>query len=581
MYDSQGNFSYRQDNLTGHLEILEYDALNRLTNWNIYLNENLQQQNSLTYDAITGNITTKSDIGDYTMSYGANGKPHALTSISGIPDNFPTNNLNVTYTDFKKIKTLTEDDKFYELTHGVDDQRSKSVYKLNDIPQSTHYYTGNYEELTDNLGNTRKIHYLSGGAILIHENNTETMYYGYSDNLGSLIALANESGTVVERYAYDPWGNRRNPNDWTQADTRASFILDRGYTGHEHLDAFSIINMNGRVYDPLTASFFSPDPYIQAPGNWLNYNRYSYCLNNPLVYTDPSGEFFFLIPHIGWSKSGGLSIGVTAILGIPGIASVQAGVGYSFKSNDFSATVGATAAFNTVYASYSTQSGFSAGWAAGLSPQMGFPVSTNFTSVGVNYNITHDSWSGNLSAWSVDKNGWTFNPSVSVMVYPEHTTNFVRGQGFRSNNQVLSRFVVNGQQQKALDYFGFKGDYDAGLGAGGQYDSQYDCISYGKSAFDSYDHLLSVYKEETFHQKDFLIYKSKAPSNIEDLHAYEEWRAQMYLYKGQGLYSNSGVNWKQRINMYGNIAGVYNTLLNPDLFQSKWWHFIYKIPRRW
>jgi hypothetical protein len=104
------------NNITGYKEIFEYDNLNRLINWDIYQNNTLQQQNSLTYDAISGNITTKSDIGDYTMSYGTNGKPHALTSILGIPDNFPTNNLNVTYTDFKKIKTLTEGDKFYELT---------------------------------------------------------------------------------------------------------------------------------------------------------------------------------------------------------------------------------------------------------------------------------------------------------------------------------------------------------------------------------------------------------------------------------------------------------------------------------
>ncbi|GHV59581.1 hypothetical protein FACS1894182_13890 [Bacteroidia bacterium] len=411
------------------------------------------------------------------------------------------------------------------------------------------------------------------------------IYYICRDYLGSIThVISTGSGTAVQQeLSYDAWGRLRNPS--TQVaytpGNEPELFLGRGYTGHEHLTQFGLINMNARLYDPALGRFLSPDPYVQAPDFTQSFNRYTYCLNNPLLYTDPSGEFFFLIPHIGWSKSGGLSIGVTAILGIPGIASVQAGVGYSFKSNDFSATVGATAAFNTVYASYSTQSGFSAGWAAGLSPQMGFPVSTNFTSVGVNYNITHDSWSGNLSAWSVDKNGWTFNPSVSVMVYPEHTTNLVRGQGFRNNNQVLSRFVANGNQQGALDYFGFKGDYDAELGAGGQYDSQYDCISYGKSAFDSYDHLLSVYKEETFHQRDFLIYKSKAPSNIEDLHAYEEWRAQMYLYKGQGLYPNSGVNWEQRINMYGNIAGVYNTVANPNLFQVKWWYSIYKIPRRW
>jgi len=58
---------------------------------------------------------------------------------------------------------------------------------------------------------------------------------------------------------------------------------------HEHLDAFGIINMNGRVYDPLTAQFLSPDPFVQSPDNWVNYNRYGYCLNNPLIYSDPSG----------------------------------------------------------------------------------------------------------------------------------------------------------------------------------------------------------------------------------------------------------------------------------------------------
>ena len=135
--------------------------------------------------------------------------------------------------------------------------------------------------------------YLSGGAIyIVHNDLIGMFYYGYYDYLGSLIALTNEAGTVVERYAYDPWGKRRNPDDWTQADNRDSRLVNRGYTGHEHIDQFGIINMNGRVYDPLTASFFSPDPYVQAPDNWLNYNRYSYCMGNPFRYTDPSGCLF-------------------------------------------------------------------------------------------------------------------------------------------------------------------------------------------------------------------------------------------------------------------------------------------------
>ena len=133
------------------------------------------------------------------------------------------------------------------------------------------------------------LNYLSGGSQLVNLNGVETLYYGYTDNQGSLIALTDASGNVVEKYAYDPWGARRNPNDWTQSDSRTSFINNRGYTGHEHLDMFNIINMNGRVYDPLTAQFFSPDPVIQSGSDWKNYNRYSYCMNNPTRYTDPVG----------------------------------------------------------------------------------------------------------------------------------------------------------------------------------------------------------------------------------------------------------------------------------------------------
>ena len=149
----------------------------------------------------------------------------------------------------------------------------------------------NYEEITDSLGVVKKIHYLRSGAILVIAGSTETLYYGYYDHLGSLTALTNEAGSILERYAYDPWGNRRNPANWTQSDGRSTWLLNRGFTGHEHLDAFGIINMNGRVYDPLTAQFFSPDPYVQAAGDWVNYNRYAYCFNNPLIYTDPDGEF--------------------------------------------------------------------------------------------------------------------------------------------------------------------------------------------------------------------------------------------------------------------------------------------------
>jgi RHS repeat-associated protein len=117
----------------------------------------------------------------------------------------------------------------------------------------------------------------------------DTMYYIHKDYLGSYDVITDEQGNVLERLSFDPWGRRRNPTDWTYNSVPSSRLFDRGYTGHEYLDIFGLINMNGRVYDPWLGRFPSPDPFVQAPGNNQSYNRYSYCLNNPLKYTDPSG----------------------------------------------------------------------------------------------------------------------------------------------------------------------------------------------------------------------------------------------------------------------------------------------------
>jgi len=76
----------------------------------------------------------------------------------------------------------------------------------------------------------------------------------------------------------------------------------RGYTCHEMIPEFTLINMNGRIYDPQLCRFLAPDRFVQAPGNSQSFNRYSYCLNNPLRYVDPSGHKFkwsYLIPVYG------------------------------------------------------------------------------------------------------------------------------------------------------------------------------------------------------------------------------------------------------------------------------------------
>jgi RHS repeat-associated protein len=67
--------------------------------------------------------------------------------------------------------------------------------------------------------------------------------------------------------------------------------FDRGFTGHEHLDQFGLINMGGRMHEPLVHRFLSSDLGPMEPDNTQSYNMYSYCMNNPLKYIDPTGWF--------------------------------------------------------------------------------------------------------------------------------------------------------------------------------------------------------------------------------------------------------------------------------------------------
>jgi RHS repeat-associated protein len=100
-----------------------------------------------------------------------------------------------------------------------------------------------------------------------------------------------------ERQSFDAWGERRHGENWSNlhltdsANRRTSAMdFDRGFTGHEMLDDFGLVHMNGRIYDPEIGRFLSPDPYVQVPEYSQNFNRYTYVLNNPLSYTDSSGH---------------------------------------------------------------------------------------------------------------------------------------------------------------------------------------------------------------------------------------------------------------------------------------------------
>lgn len=223
--------------------------------------------------------------------------------------------FNTTFGNMTKRKGLISPETYkgLSITYGPDQQRVKTVYQDNSSTLLSKYFAlGMYEKEVHVTNGTREFYYIhtpSGlSAILESKSSGDELHYIHTDILGSYDVITNASGTVEERLSFDPWGRRRSVATWDYNNVPTTFLFDRGFTGHEHLDDFGVINMNGRVYDPLLAMFLSPDNYVQSPENTQNLNRYAYCLNNPLIYTDPDGEWFFsVLFSLGGAWFGGAS----------------------------------------------------------------------------------------------------------------------------------------------------------------------------------------------------------------------------------------------------------------------------------
>jgi RHS repeat-associated protein len=197
-----------------------------------------------------------------------------------------------------------------EIAYDPDQQRVKNTFKENGTTTKIKYYTPGYEK-DSTTSVTRQIYYINCPYGLVAINirqkvngvERDSLYFVDTDHIGSILALIRNNGSQAAEYSYDEWGRRRRPSNWNLYDSIPDLgFIDRGYTGHEHYDQFGLIDMNGRVYDPTIGRFLSPDPVIQSPDYTQNYNSYSYCLNNPLRYSDPSGFSAYSDP---WTQQDG------------------------------------------------------------------------------------------------------------------------------------------------------------------------------------------------------------------------------------------------------------------------------------
>jgi RHS repeat-associated protein len=354
-FDQAANLRMRKDRspdvngVGGIREEYGYDSLFRLTQMRQYkpsepgtASPTLTQNYS--YDGF-GNLLSKGGgFSTYcynTQSPGAdpcagvsNALPHAAKRVvvNGLARDYAfnenghvvsaTNSMYDTVTWFvsNNARRVSKGGKFTEFWYAPSRTRYRQhLHRASGDTQTTIYVGGLYEKLSRIQGSATTVehtHYVRAGSTVIALAKRQRagsgpagafeLRYLHRDQLGSVVALTDAVGRLLERSGFDPWGKRTsyqtwspvNPGQYTLGGTGAAgetggmSSTKRGYTGHEHVDELGFVHMNGRIYDSELGRFFSPDPTTQFPESTQGFNRYAYAGNNPLTNVDPSGFSF-------------------------------------------------------------------------------------------------------------------------------------------------------------------------------------------------------------------------------------------------------------------------------------------------
>ncbi|WP_437668820.1 RHS repeat-associated core domain-containing protein [Sorangium sp. So ce131] len=280
-------------------ERFRHDALARLTCAYFSATESASAPCELEYDyAPDGNLRLKSDVG--ALRYDDPLHPHAVTGEGTATSSFSYDavgnqiarpgGVTVRYTPFDLPEQITQGASVVTFAYDGDQQRIRKTTP----DEETIYFGDLYERVTDAATGRAEHRYHVHSpervvAIVTRGGEAPGTRYVHVDHLGSVDALTDEDGAVVERRSYDPFGQRRDPVWGRPPPASFESTTTRGFTGHEDDDELGLVNMKGRVYDPRVGRFLTTDPIVQAPLSGQSWNPYSYVRNSPLSYVDPSG----------------------------------------------------------------------------------------------------------------------------------------------------------------------------------------------------------------------------------------------------------------------------------------------------
>jgi RHS repeat-associated protein len=198
------------------------------------------------------------------------------------------------------------------------------------VPDSTQIYIGDDFEVREEAGTRTQHAFVKGPEGITIEfvfdaNGAETLRrHLHADLLGSVdmttIGASSATGALESKQRYEAYGARLLPNGSPDAPPVGE-PSTRGFTGHYHDASFGLINMRGRMYDPVQRRFVTPDPVsVNAAG--------SYSLRSGMTSSDPI-EGLGATPYSG---AQGRDSSAAAAQGAPGGSSAGGSDGASFSA---------------------------------------------------------------------------------------------------------------------------------------------------------------------------------------------------------------------------------------------------------
>jgi len=296
-FDKAGNLFTLTDNLRSNIRTYQYDDLNRLKRAE-NIPDPLGGYSTYTYqyDPI-GNMTYKSDVGSYVYGEG-NAGPHAVTTAGSYSYFYDENGNMVsgrgkdfTYDDENRLIEVNNLNQITTFEYNHNGSRIKKV-----TSEQTVTYIGKlYEVITDGVDTTKTVKHIYTGSdrsitveLDTQTTQTATSYY-HTDHLGSSNVITDENGDLQSHFEYLPYGKTSRDERPINSDSRTN---DYRFTGKE-LDTSGLYYYGARYYDPEIGRFITADSIVQNPLDPQTLNRYTYCRNNPLIYTDPTGHSWF------------------------------------------------------------------------------------------------------------------------------------------------------------------------------------------------------------------------------------------------------------------------------------------------